>query len=238
MTINLNDNDLIPSVDLREVNFDAWVERYRNAPSITPDGIKPAGGSGFIDPAAYEHDPVGLSACLNNRRSELDSAIGPDKERLGLLYKAEQAHALRSGYSTESWVPSPGEERDAMAKLMQYDHDHGHPIADSRRDLNKEPYTAKEQSDWHRRDGRQLTSQELEVSHQLDWDSMATQRQPSTPKPAEGWHIHAAVKPEVDREHARRAQEQKLAQELSQGAQMNVNALSASDIRARRGIAP
>ena len=122
-----------------------------------------------------------------------------------------------------------------MAKLMQYDHDHGHPIADSRRDLNKDPYTAKEQSDWHRRDGRQLTTQELSVSHALDWDSLATQRQSAPPKPEDDWHIHVAVKPDVESTKNSIAQAKQLEQELSQGASLSVGGLNADAIRARRG---
>lgn len=235
MNIDLNDKKHIPTAALRDENYNAWVERYQNTPCISPDGVKPSGGTGFINPSQFENNPADMTDYLNDRRRERDSAIGPDKERLSLLLNAEQTHAYRSGYSSEEGYPSAGEEREAMAKLMQYDHEHGHPIADSRRDLTKDPYTAKEQSDWHRRDGRQLTTQELSVSHALDWDSLATQRQSAPPKPEDDWHIHVAVKPDVESTKNSIAEAKQLEQELSQGASLSVGGLNADAIRARRG---
>lgn len=235
MTIDLNDKQHIPTVELRDLNYNAWVERYRGAPSISPDGVKPSGGTGFINPSQFENNPAGMTEYLNDRRRERDNAIGADKERLTLLLNAERTHAYRSGYSSEEGYPSAGEEREAMARLMQYDHDHGHPIADSRRDLNRDPYTAKEQSDWHRRDNRQLTTEEYEVSHSLDWDSQTTHRHVPAPKPEDGWHVHETVRPDVERAKNDIARDQLLAQELSQGSTMSVGGLSADAIRARRG---
>ncbi|TBV69362.1 hypothetical protein [Pseudoxanthomonas winnipegensis] len=224
MTIDLNNKKSIPTVDLRDVNQDKWVERYRNAPPISPEGCKPSGGTGFIDADRYANDPIGLTDKLLERSKEVANAHGPDKDRLKLLYNAEQTYAYAS----------PGEAREALGKLMQYDHDHGHPIADSKRDLNQHPYTPQEQNTWHRRDGRELTSQEGDVFHKLGWD----EKQTEAPKPSNDpdWHIHEAVKPLVEREHSRIAREQELDRQLELGAKIDVGGVNVDSIRARRGL--
>ena len=96
MNIDLNDKKHIPTAALRDENYNAWVERYQNTPCISPDGVKPSGGTGFINPSQFENNPADMTDYLNDRRRERDSAIGPDKERLSLLLNAEQTHAYRS----------------------------------------------------------------------------------------------------------------------------------------------
>lgn len=205
----LNDPS-IGNYKVQQENYEQWVEHYRTAPSISPPEVPTSGGHGFIDYKIVGHSAA--TDALKERRSEWERAIGPDKERLGLLYKAEQLHNTNPG--------SRSQMREAMGNLLTYDLDHQHPIANRNRDLHSEPYTPQEQSNWHRRDGRDLTTRENDFAEGWDWrNHLAYQSQPK-PFPRDGEaYFHPKAEPVRAQEAAQEQRELLEVQQISRTAQ-------------------
>jgi len=182
----LNDKNKMPSEELRESNYQAWVERYRSAPSISGEA-KNLSGNGFI--AADTLPSAHRVSERNDFRGE------QDKERFKLLTEAENNYALRDFNGPNATKQA----YDSMDKLLDYDRKHGHPITDSKRDLVKEPYTSLEVQDWHRRDGRVPSGDELKMLNDNHYDI----KYQSEKKPMEtdkDWKIHASVKEQQQKE--------------------------------------
>ena len=220
----LNDDATLPSCALKDENQRAWIERYKSAPSISPPGLPASGGQGFIDGSASS-DQFTLTDQLNARGREAERAMGPDKERLQLFYAAEMAHNCAS----------KAEARQALGELIEYDRAHGHPVADPSRDLVSAPYTAQEQSSWHRRDGRDLTSREQEEAQALGWRNHHAQREAMKPAALGEWWVHPSVEPRQRREVSEQRARQQLTQDLEEGRSVSVTPVGAAAIRARRG---
>lgn len=222
----MNDTATMVNYTGFEENYQQWKDRYRTAPSISPEGLPTAGGQGFID---YER--IGRTAAqeqLADRKHELDHSHGPDKERLQLLYAAEKLHNETPG--------SRRQAREAFGQLVEYDLDHGHPIADRSRDLHIQPYTPEEQSNWHRRDGRELTSREQEKANDLDWrNPLAYQVQPQ-PISKENWWLHPGAEPVIQEQ--RRIHELGNAEALSVELSNQVPKLDGERLQKQRTMQP
>lgn len=172
------------------LNYEKWVERYQASPSIgIGDGSPVPGGSGFIT----QSSPNWKDA-LDARKAELDHAQNPqDRQRLELLYNAEQKACGFHGKR---------EARQALGDLMEYDRQHNHPITDTARDLNAEPYTMAEKHAWFNRDGRTPNTAEVGHMQGKGWDdpSHPTREQTAVLGNAQDkeWFIHPQVKPQVE----------------------------------------
>lgn len=219
--MSLNDKELMPSPQSQSANQQHWINRYRTAPSITPEVLPNAGGTGFID--GKRMSEIEVEAALAKRKVEMEKASTPqDKERLTLLYKAEMSH---NGYSLSADLrddnntskgTSKFQAREHLTDLIAYDMKHGHPaITDPKRDLVSEPYTAKEQSQWHRRDGRELTTEEMTKAEGLDWRNPLAFQEPDRapfPFPEGKWYLHpdneGKRQAECERDQRERQEEQ------------------------------
>lgn len=179
--INAIWNDATLDERMRADNHNLWVQRYQTAPAITPSGLK-GGGDGFIVPGSNDHN----EAHLQRRASERDAClIHADKTRLGLLYNAE--------FCAVSPDASAMDKRQSMGRLLDYDHQHGHPVADSSRNFHREPMSPLEQSRWMQRPGRQKTPEEHDWSRaneeQIEHDQRIVRDRPDNAF----WHIHHEV---------------------------------------------
>ena len=224
---HLNDRATMPDYKIRDDNFHAWMKHYQDAPSISPEGLPTSGGHGFIDQRRMS-GPTAVSDALHARRDELERAVGPDKDRLQLLYRAETLYNLSPG--------SRSEVREAMSDLIAYDRAHGHPMANPHRDLDAEPYTPQEQAHWHRRDGRSLTTAEQERASGLDWNNPLAHQHKPAPMPEGTWWLHPANEPK--RQEALRRIEREMEDARGVGAHRPVPHLGADAVRQRREITP
>lgn len=201
----VNDNNM-------HANYNAWVERYQRQPGIAVDEhSKPVGGAGFTTRETPNHQDR-----LADRKAEWEHAKGPDKERLGLLYKAETAACVMTSHH---------DQRRTMQALMTYDRDHGNPITDPNRDLAAQPPTMAEKHQWMTRDGRQLNPQEHEHLTAKGWDDSqrpnAQQSSTLSNEQDAKWYLHPTVRPQVERTQqavAECEQQQSLAPEVGQHA--------------------
>lgn len=203
MATVLNDERIGSAFDKKE-NHQVWIERYQNAPAITETAG--AAGQGFTT----SKDPQ-FTDKLRSREDELARADRPqDRERLGLILNAERAAC---GIDPEGKKENLSQHhvREHMGKLVEYDNKHGHPITDLSRDLQKQPYTAKEQVEWLERGNRQKTSQEFEDGHKNGWNDVRVhhpQKQDAQAKAQSSeWHIAP---------HVRERQEQQVDNQKSQ----------------------
>lgn len=164
-----------------------WIDRYRNAPAIKDpavaamdrsDGPKSghsAGGEGFCKALPTKE---ALDAHLAQRRQEL-AMPGQlqDKERLGLLMKAEET--CWEGHRAQR----PSEAHRALADLVTYDRANGHPVADPARDLKAQPYSDVERRDWLTRDGRKASPDEVKWSNDNLFDTAKPDPSIKAPNP-------------------------------------------------------
>lgn len=203
MATVLND-EALGSATNKQVNHAAWVERYQNAPAITQ--TEGAAGHGFT--TAKDPD---FTEKLRAREDELSrAATSQDKDRLGLLLNAERAHCGIDPTGQKEFI-SQHKVRESLGALMEYDKGHGHPITDLSRDLQKQPYTAKEQVEWLERDDRRKTSAEYEVSHKNGWNDTNVHKGPEQ-KAQSDWHVAPQVKERQERETQRQDQSQNATQ--------------------------
>ena len=181
----MNDGNALPSATLKRDNYAAWVDRYQKAPSITPAGAPTSGGHGFID----IKDPDCHSKLILRQDELKQCRIPQDKERLALLVHAEEKAI--TGTQTEA--------RKGIGALMAYDRANGHPVADPHRDLLKDPYSTREQAEWHRREGRDLTTAEMNVGNSRGWSdpNLHKDAKPSMKQDPE-WEIHPKIRPARD----------------------------------------
>lgn len=219
----VNDNNM-------HANYNAWVERYQRQPGIAVNGhSKAVGGAGFTT-----RETPNYQDRLADRKAEWDHAQGPDKERLGLLYNAEQAACVMTSHH---------DQRRTMQQLMDYDRSHGHPITDPERDLSTIPPTMAEKHRWMTRDDRTLQPKEQEHLTAKGWDDS---QRPNAQQSAElsnaqddKWYIHPSVRPQIEQTHQaiesrQREQEQTLVPEVGQYA-MDKSDFHAALARRRNG---
>lgn len=154
---------------------------------------QPAGGDGLFVPALHpqasvDMDPRDPKHPVRQAYTDRDQKLAweersgqvPDAERVALLRRVE-------GYGIDLWEAaelrdrsqgvSPQEQSlfrraertaerqyaQALGDLLTYDAAHGSPVADARRDFEKEPIRGTERAAWLERDGRQKGSEEIQA---------------------------------------------------------------------------
>ncbi|HFK1824858.1 TPA: hypothetical protein ACGW3G_000903 [Stenotrophomonas maltophilia] len=228
--IDLSNPEYFIKDEHMHANYKAWVERYQRQPGIAVDEhSKAVGGAGFTTrdtPNYHDH--------LDSRKKELEYATGPDKERLGLLYTAEQAACTMTSHH---------DQRQTMQQLMAYDRSHRHPITDPSRDLAANPPTMAEKHHWLTRDDRALQPKEQEHLTAKGWDDS---QRPNAQQSAElandqvdKWYIHPTVRPQIEQAHEaiesrQREHQQTMAPEVGQYA-MDKTDFHAAVTRRRNG---
>lgn len=136
-------------------NCDFWIKRYNTYSDISIDDRSNPQGH------RINEDILKKESFLKILENRIETSNPQDKDRLLLIKDVE----------TKIFNDSKFELREAMGALVEYDRNHGHPITDLTRDLNKEPYTMAEKHQWLNRDGRKMTDLEQKHFTQQGWDS-------------------------------------------------------------------